>query len=208
MSTTEGSPDRGQLIITVELPPLCSAATKAGRSSETAAVLTAQLNSIFQEDSVVNTRQLCIFNGKAAWAVYLDIYILDSDGSLLDAAVLASVIALENLELSAVEFNSDTGNVVSSSASGSSIERRKLVLASKPEAMTIALYMDGPTLLIDPTHEEQELADSSVQVVANEKGQLIKLEKCGGKCGLTAEQLMMCVTSAMTHSAKAVSLQL
>ena len=45
--------------------------------------------------------------GKAAWMVYLDIYILDADGSLLDAALLAALASLASLQLPPVSIRED-----------------------------------------------------------------------------------------------------
>lgn len=64
----------------VELAPLCSADTRPGRPSEAAAVLTEQLSSLLEGAGVVDRRQLCIDPGKAAWAVYVDVYVLDAGG--------------------------------------------------------------------------------------------------------------------------------
>lgn len=57
--------------------------------------------------------ELCIEPSRAAWAAYLDIYILAADGGLLDACLLASAASLRTLQLPSVEVN-DQGNVCSS----------------------------------------------------------------------------------------------
>lgn len=60
------------------MPPLCSADTRPGRPSEAAAALTQTLTSLLEGAGVVDRRQLCIDAGKAAWAVYVDVYVLDA----------------------------------------------------------------------------------------------------------------------------------
>lgn len=45
------------------------------------------------------------------WAVFLDIYVLDADGALLDVCLLAAVAALLGLHLPHVEVN-DQGQVM------------------------------------------------------------------------------------------------
>ncbi len=54
--------------------------------------------------------QLCIEKGNAAWAAYLDLYILDADGALLDACLLAAASTLRSLRLPSVSLT-DGGNV-------------------------------------------------------------------------------------------------
>ena len=46
-------------------------------------MLTEQLTSLLDSAAVLDRRQLCIDPGKAAWAVYLDIYVLDAGGWVL-----------------------------------------------------------------------------------------------------------------------------
>ncbi|GBG86411.1 hypothetical protein CBR_g41407 [Chara braunii] len=44
----------------------------------------------------VNKKELCIIPRKAVWKAFLDVYCLDADGSLFDAALLAAVSALSD----------------------------------------------------------------------------------------------------------------
>lgn len=74
------------------MPPLCSADARPGRPSEAAAALTAQLSSLLEGSAVVDRRQLCIDAGKAAWAVYLDIYVLDAGKSWVEVALSLSLL--------------------------------------------------------------------------------------------------------------------
>lgn len=67
----------------VEMAPLCSAEARPGRPSEAAVVLTEQLTCLLESAAVVDRRQLCIDPGKAAWAVYLDLFVLDAGGWVL-----------------------------------------------------------------------------------------------------------------------------
>lgn len=60
------------------MAPLCAAAARPGKPSEAAQVLTEQLSGVLQ--GAVDRRQLCIDPGKAAWAVYVDVYVLDAGG--------------------------------------------------------------------------------------------------------------------------------
>lgn len=46
--------------------------------------------------SCLDTSQLCIQSRKAAWGLYLDAYVLNDDGNVLDAIAIAAVAALKN----------------------------------------------------------------------------------------------------------------
>lgn len=71
----------------VEMAPLCSATTRPGRPAEAAQVLSEQLGALL--GSVVDARQLCIDAGKAAWAVYVDIYVVDAGGREAEVGMAA-----------------------------------------------------------------------------------------------------------------------
>lgn len=85
----------------------------------------------------INRIELCIEPRQAMWVAYLDIYILDADGSTCDAALTAAVGALELLELPAVKVD-ETGNVVRSTE-GTSAGRR-LSVGGRPASVTCGMF--------------------------------------------------------------------
>ncbi len=62
----------------------------------------AQLGAALRGGRVVDLRGLAIAQGRAAWLAYLDLYVLDADGGLYDAALLAALAALAALRLPSV----------------------------------------------------------------------------------------------------------
>ena len=56
---------------------------------------------------VVDLGSLAIARGRAAWVAYLDLYVLDADGGLYDAALLAALAALCALRLPHVDVDED-----------------------------------------------------------------------------------------------------
>ena len=71
------------------MAPLCSAECRPGRPSEAAQALGEQLGAVLEGGGVLDRRQLCIDAGKAAWAVYLDLYVLDAGGCCLPCRLYA-----------------------------------------------------------------------------------------------------------------------
>ena len=69
-----------------------------------------QVSAALHTSKACDLAHLCIDCGRAAWAAYLDIYILDNDGALLDACLLAAAAALQMLHLPPASVN-DEGNV-------------------------------------------------------------------------------------------------
>eukprot|EP00897_Mesotaenium_endlicherianum_P000860 jgi/Mesen1/10775/ME000091S10295 len=119
------APDQGRLVVEFQMPPLCSAQVKPGRPPDVAHSVTQQLTGALSSADLVDLKQLCIVEGQAAWVAYLrmakvlqpasvwlvleygqqDLYCLDDDGALIDAALLASVAALADLQLPGVSVS-------------------------------------------------------------------------------------------------------
>jgi exosome complex RNA-binding protein Rrp42 (RNase PH superfamily) len=67
---------------------------KAGLETDTLL----QLELLLTASKAVDLSKLVIGSGEAVWLAYLDIYVLDADGSVLDACLLAAVAALASMK--------------------------------------------------------------------------------------------------------------
>lgn len=208
--------DEGTLSIEVEMPPLCSAECRPGRPSERAAVVAEQLSTLILgrtnkpssapgaglsatlktngEAGIIDLRQFCIDTARASWAVYVDVYVLDDDGALLDTCLMATIAALRGLRLPRVKLD-EAGNVVASDdASNNSHDLRGnsgglVSLRSFPVALTCALH--GDKFLVDPTVEEERLVDSVISMAVNDAGDIVYVSKPGGKAAMTPDRLRL-----------------
>ncbi|THG14968.1 hypothetical protein TEA_018977 [Camellia sinensis var. sinensis] len=134
---------------------------------------------------MINLKELSLVNGKAAWMAYLDIYCLDADGALFDAALLSAVAAFSNLQIPVVSLNDDGRIVVFSEENGGKLEKepvnkekRKLKLSRIPFSLTCILHKNY--ILADPTAEEESIMETLVTVVLDSSFQLVSLYKPGG----------------------------
>ena len=60
------APDEGGLDVTVELPPMCSAAARPGRPSEEAAYCSRRVADALRDAKVVDPKRLCVDEGRFA----------------------------------------------------------------------------------------------------------------------------------------------
>ncbi len=102
----EASPGCGSLSINVELAPFSSADWRPGRAPELVSTVSERLHRVLLgspaggpastsgRGPVLALQQLCVSEGKAAWALTLDVYILVADGAVFDAVLLSAVAAL------------------------------------------------------------------------------------------------------------------
>ncbi|GER57181.1 exosome complex component Rrp42 [Striga asiatica] len=173
MTPTVEAPNEGCIAIDFHMPPICSPLVRPGRPAEIAPVLA-------KHSGMIDLKELCLVNGKAAWMAYLDIYCLDADGALFDAALLSAVAAFSHLQIPIVSLNDD-GRVVlvsEDSKGRANKEKRKLNLNAVPFALTCVLYKDY--ILADPTSEEESIMETCLTVVLDSSFQLVSFNKPGG----------------------------
>ncbi|RVW16469.1 Exosome complex component RRP43 [Vitis vinifera] len=168
---------------------------------------------------MINLKELSLVSGKAAWMAYLDIYCLDADGSLFDAALLAAVAAFSHshtqmiynetvnlplrpgsiVRIPVVSLNEEGRVVVVSEENeeGKSEKepvnkgKRKLTLSSLPFSLTCILHKNY--ILADPTAEEESIMETLVTVVLDSSGQLVSLYKPGGPVLAYASAVQDCI---------------
>ncbi|KAI3987516.1 hypothetical protein MKX01_003202 [Papaver californicum] len=186
MTPSSDSPDEGCLAIEFHMPPICSPLVRPGRPAEPAPVISKQLSDVILSSGMINLKELSLISGKAAWMAYLELYCLDADGSLFDAALLSAVAALSSLCIPVVSVN-DEGRVIALSAGNKdkktmneplNKEKRKLTLSCIPFSLTCILHKKY--ILADPNSEEESIMETLVTVVLDSSNRLISLFKPGG----------------------------
>ncbi|CAM8877906.1 unnamed protein product [Rhodiola kirilowii] len=198
MTPLTESPDEGCIAIDFHMPPICSPLVRPGRPADASPVVSKQLNDTIISSRMINLKELSLVNGKAAWMAYLDIYCLDADGALFDAALLSAVAALSHLRIPEVLLNDDGRVVVVSEDNKGKVgkeivnkEKRKLNLTNIPFSLTCVLHKSYT--LADPNAEEESIMETLVTVVLNMSGQLVSLYKPGGPALAHTSVLKNCV---------------
>ncbi|XP_027329507.1 exosome complex component RRP43 isoform X2 [Abrus precatorius] len=198
MTPSLESPDEGCLAIDFHMPPICSPIVRPGRPAEASPVVSKQLSDTISSSGIVDLKELSLVSGKAAWMAYLDVYCLDADGALFDAALLSAVAALSHLQIPAVAMNDDGKIVLMSDEDGEkqaqepvNKERRKLTLRSIPFSLTCILHKNY--IMADPTAEEESIMETRVTIVLDTSGQLISLYKPGGPVLAYTSAIQDCV---------------
>ncbi|KAG4954257.1 hypothetical protein AAZX31_14G130700 [Glycine max] len=194
MTPSLESPDEGCLAIDFHMPPICSPIVRPGRPAEASPVVSKQLSDTISSSRMIDLKELSLVGGKAAWMAYLDIYCLDADGALFDAALISAVAALSHLQIPAVAMNDDGKIVLVSGEDGQkpvNKEKRKLTLRSIPFSLTCILHKNY--ILADPTAEEESIMETHVTIVLDTSGQLISLYKPGGPALAYTSAIQDCV---------------
>jgi exosome complex component RRP42 len=93
------TPNDGVLTVNAELVPLASPNFEPGPPDESSIELARVVDRGIRESKCVDTEKLCIEPGKKVFVVFVDIYVLNHDGNLIDAAALAAMAALINTKM-------------------------------------------------------------------------------------------------------------
>ncbi len=179
------SPDEGVLIVTAELLPLSSPDFLPGPPREQATELARIVDRGIRESQMIDIKKLCIKEGELVWAIFLDIYTINDDGNLIDAAALASVIALSNTVLPKLEKDK---------VKYGEFTKTKLPLKSLPITCTLAKLDNN--IIVDPNREEESLIQSRLSIAVNEKGEINAMQ-FGGNSALTIDEIMNMVDLAI-----------
>lgn len=159
----QDKPDEGALITGAELLPLASAEYETGPPSPEAIELARVVDRGIRAAEVIDTKTLFIEKDKV-WTAFVDIYVLNYDGNLFDAATLAATSAL----LSARMPKWEDEKVVREDKLG------RLKTNGIVTSCTFAKI--GGKLLLDPNANEEEIMDCRL-TVANDENVVRAMQK-------------------------------
>ncbi len=159
----QDTPDKGVLTTNVELIPMASENFETGPPSPAAIELSRVVDRGIRESQMIDLGGLCIKPGEEVWVTYIDVYPLDYDGNLLDAASIGTVAALKHTTVPAKRLGKG--------------DDFPLKLRSLPVSCTTVKI--GDKLLLDPTREEEEVSSARLTVATDENGDIRAMQKGG-----------------------------
>uniref|UniRef100_A0A7C4BBA6 Exosome complex component Rrp42 n=1 Tax=Ignisphaera aggregans TaxID=334771 RepID=A0A7C4BBA6_9CREN len=167
------NPEEGVLIVNAEYIPAASPSFEPGPPDENAIELARVIDRALRESKAIALDKLTIIPGKKVWMLWLDVYVLDHDGNLIDAAMMGSMMALAQLKIPHFEVDQVTGSV--------KVDKSKYTapLQINRYVATVTVYKIGDMLLVDPTAEEEAIASASMTISISEEGNIVAVQKRG-----------------------------
>jgi exosome complex component RRP42 len=163
------TPNEGVMTVNAELVPLAYPSFEPGPPDENSIELARIVDRGIRESKAIDTEKLCIQPGKKVFVVFVDIYVLNYDGNMIDAAALAAVSALINTKLQNYEVEDGEVKIKTGYS--------QLPLKSHPITVTIAKI--GDKLVVDPWIEEEQVMDARISMAINEEGNICAIQKGG-----------------------------
>lgn len=146
--------DKGNLMVSGDLLPLASPRFEAGPPKFNAIELPRLIDRSVRESHMINLKELVITEGEKVWTVIIDIYPLNDDGALIDAASIATLAALKSTMIPELDEN---GRIDYDKKA-----TKKLPLLEGTEPLTMSVFKLGDSLILDPTREEEEACEAKV----------------------------------------------
>ncbi len=161
------TPNDGVMTVNAELVPLASPTFEPGPPDEKSIELARVVDRGIRESHAIDTEKLCIEPGKKVFVVFVDVYVLNYDGNLIDASALAAVSALMNTKMPNYEIKD--GEV--------KIKQGYTPLPMKSHPVTVTIGKISNNLIVDPWLEEEQVMDSRISIAINEENNICAVQK-------------------------------
>jgi exosome complex component RRP42 len=185
------TPNDGVLTVNAELVPLASASFEPGPPDESSIELARIVDRGIRESKMIDSAKLCIEAGKKVFVVFVDIYVLNHDGNLIDAAALAAVSALANTKMPNYEV--EDGEV--------KIKTGYSPLPLKDHPITVTIAKINDKLVVDPWIEEEQVMEARMSMAINDDGNICAIQKgCAGF--FTPQQILEAAKIAQEKAAE------
>ncbi len=165
------TPEEGVLNVSAELVPLASPDFEPGPPDENAIELARVVDRALRETPVLDMSQLVLIPGEKVWVIWVDIYVLDHDGNLFDAAMLASMAALLNAKIPEHEVREDGTVEITGPPT------YPLPVINKVVSVTLGVIEDS--FIVDPNLEEENIIDGKIFFAFDEGGNVVGIQKSG-----------------------------
>ncbi len=173
------TPNEGVQTVNAELVPLASPNFEPGPPDENSIELARVVDRGIRESKAIDTEKLCIQPGKQVFVVFIDVYVLNHDGNLIDASAIAAMAALMNTKMPNYEIKD--GEL--------KIKQGYTPLPLRSHPITVTVGKINNFLIVDPWLEEEQVVDSRITFAINDAGNICAIQK-GGSGYFTPQQIL------------------
>lgn len=162
------TPENGVQIVNAELNSIASPDFEEGPPRPEAIELARVVDRGIREGKAIDTSKLCITPGEKVWLVFIDIYPINADGNLFDAAALGAIVALKNARFP--KYDKKTEEI-----KHDELTNDKLPIKTTPILNTYG-KVNG-SIILDPTSSEEKVIDARISVATLENGTVCAMQK-------------------------------
>ncbi|RLF23304.1 MAG: RNA-binding protein [Thermoprotei archaeon] len=161
------TPDEGAFIVNAEFLPLASPTFEPGPPDESAIEVARVVDRGIRSSGAIDLKKLCILPGEKVWVVYIDVYVLNHDGNMMDASGLATIAALLIAKMPKVAVKEGKVTILD--------EWVPLPVVNRPVPVTMAKI--GEKIVVDPSLDEELVMDCRITVTIDESDRICAVQK-------------------------------
>jgi exosome complex component RRP42 len=175
--------DEGTLVTSMEFSPVSHERYEAGPPQMDSIEGARVVDRGVRESGFIDWKKLCIKEGEKVWGIMVDIYCINDDGNIFDAAAIGAVAALKLTRFP--EYDSEKEKV----KYGEFTDKKLPLTENQPFAMTF--YKIGDNLVLDPTRDEEDACDSRITLAVSgaKKDKIIHAMQKGGVTPITFDEM-------------------
>jgi exosome complex component RRP42 len=212
------TPDEGVMTVNSEFVSMASPEFEPGPPDIKSIELSRVVDRGLRESRVIETKKMCIHKGKLVWTTFIDIFVLDHCGNLIDASAYAALSALLNAkmpELESKDVKHEIASVLIEELTPQdgwkerdltvaeermiSPERKKKPVPVRAIPVAVTMAKIGDKFFVDPSKEEEEVMDCRLTITFTEDGNICAIQK-GEPGPLTPDEVLRAVEIAKTKS--------
>ncbi len=165
------TPNDGVITVNAEFVPFASPTFEPGPPDENAIELARVIDRSIRELRVVDLSKLAIIPGEKVYILWLDIYVFDHDGNLLDASMLAAMTTLLTAKIPKAVVKEEKNVELN--------KEEKIPLPINNKVVTVTVGKVNNKLIIDPTVDEEQILECKLAVSISEDGRIAGMQKMG-----------------------------
>ncbi|MFB0543687.1 MAG: exosome complex protein Rrp42 [Candidatus Bathyarchaeia archaeon] len=185
------TPNLAVQTVNSEFTPIASPAFEPGPPDELSIEVARIVDRGIRSSNTIDLEKYCIIPGKAVYVMFIDIFVLNHAGNLIDTSALAAIAALQNTKIQKYASEGDEVKLLE--------EQEPLELQDLPIAVTVGKIVDS--LFVDPTVDEEDILGTRLTVTINKDGRICSLQKNGSE-GLTLEEIKKAINIAREKTAE------
>ncbi len=162
------TPDEGSLMVDTELLPLSNPNFTGGPPDTHTIEIARVIDRGLREGEAVDRKKLVIKEGEQVWAVSIDVIPLNYDGNPIDIGGIAAMLALMNARFPELE----DGKV-----NYKKLSDKEIPIKHYPIPITVFKVKDK--YFVDPTEDEEAVADARLTITVLENNKICALQKGG-----------------------------
>ncbi len=180
-------PKEGMLSVNCEFTPMAHPAFQPGPPNESSIELARVVDRGIRAANVIDLPKLFIAEGNVL-GVFIDLYILDHNGNLTDAAALAAMAAVKNSVVPKIEQDGDTFKL--------NREQRSDSLPLTDEVVTCTFEKINSSVLLDGDLNEENASSGRLTFGVTKSGLICAAQK-SGSAGFTLEEFDLLVDKSI-----------